>query len=192
MGDTSMLLKPVSTIRDALPLDLAEQARGLFLAADFPHQLYADAQYYANQFADGGFGIPTPDELYQTDFHKLDGFPGVREILFDHVFPLVRKYTGRSITKGRNFYYKLHAGGHLRLHKDNYAGHTGFVWHLSKDWKWDWGGLMIAIDGEQASATLPVFNTLVIIDHERAVPHLVTQVAPWAREPRMMVTGIMQ
>ena len=83
-------------------------------------------------------------------------------------------------------------GDHLRLHTDDYAGHTGYVWHLSKGWKWDWGGLMIAVEGEKGTATLPVFNTLVLIDHGAAIPHCVTQVAPWAKEPRYVLTGILR
>ncbi len=187
-----MTVLPVSIIRDALPLDLAERARALFLETEFPFVPFSHATHFGIQFPDGGFGIPDHDEIYQTEFCKIDSFPAVRDIVFQHVLPVVSDFTGREINGANNFYYKLFAGDHLRLHNDAYAGHTGFVWHLSKGWKWDWGGLMISVDGEVASAALPVFNTLVIIDHSAAVPHCVTQVAPWAREPRMMVTGIVK
>ncbi len=160
----------VSIIRDALPIEQAERARAMFLEMDFTHAPFQDAAHFARQFPDGGPGIPDADELY----------------------PKVEQETGRACRSCVLKLYKMPAGAHLRLHRDNPLGHTGFVWHLSKGWKWDWGGLMVALDGEQASATLPAFNALVLIDHAAAVPHLVTQVAPWAKEPRMVVTGILR
>ncbi len=185
-------MTPLALLRDALPIELAEQARAIFLATAFPHAPYHDATHFQREWPDGGFGIPTHDELYQTDFHAAPTLDGVREIVMAGIVPMVAQHTGLIITGGSNRYYKLGAGGHLRLHKDDYAGKVGFIWYLSKGWAWDWGGLLITLDGESATATLPVFNTLVIIDHGAAVPHLVSAVMPWAQEPRMMVTGILK
>lgn len=183
----------VPLIRDALPVELAEQARALFLSAKFKRARFHDPAHFAKLWPTGGFGIPDHDDIYCTDFHSHDGMDEINAMIVSQIIPLVAQATGRKFTKMGNHYYKLFPGGHLRLHRDNASGgHTGFVWHLSKGWKWDWGGLMVAIDGETASATLPVFNTLVLLDHAAALPHLVTQVAPWAKEPRMMVTGILR
>lgn len=183
----------VTIIRDALPIDVAEQARSFFLSTEFDHKPFEDPRHYAVNFPNGGFGIPDHDEVYCTDFHAGGEHARPLEpIIVNHIAPLLFTTTGRPASNAMSFFYKLNPSGHLRLHKDDSFGHTGFVWHLSRNWKWDWGGLMIAVNGETASATLPVFNTLVIIDHEAAVPHLVTQVMPWAKEPRMMVTGILR
>ncbi len=187
-----MSYEDVIIIRDALPERLAEYARTLFLERSFDWAPFGDPAHYARTFPDGGFGIPSHDELYTTDFHRLPSCPEMQHLVAEEIVPLIRRTTGRLTVDASIYFYKLHAGGHLRLHKDDYAGHTGFVWHLSKGWKWDWGGLMIAVDGETASVTLPVFNSLVILDHSKALPHLVSQVAAWAKEPRMMVTGILR
>lgn len=181
-----------TVISDALPIDIAEQARALFMEREFTHAPYGDPKQFYHQFPEGGLGIPDSDEVYQTDFHTRLSFPEMDRIVSDQIIPLVHRAAGRTSEQSAVYFYKLMPGGHLRLHRDDYAGHTGFVWHLSKNWKWDWGGLMIALDGDGASVTLPVFNSLVILDHSKAIPHCVTQVAPWAREPRMMVTGILR
>lgn len=181
----------VVTIRDALPVETAETARKLFMERQFAHEPFEDARHYSRNLR-AGFGIPTADEIYRTDFHTAKDFPEIGEIIVRDIVPIARKAMNRTSTRCLMYCYKFEAGGHLRLHQDSWGGHTGFIWHLSKNWKWDWGGLMVAIDGEKATATLPVFNTLVLIDHAQRTPHLVTQVAPWAKEPRMVVTGIMQ
>ena len=179
----------VQIIRDALPLELAEECRALFLEAQFGRMPNEDGDFFGKTFPEGGFGIPSPDEVYITDF-ETGNIPRVRDIVGSHVVPAARAAMRCPVNGARLYFYKFPVGGHLRLHTDKYAGHSGFVWHLSKNWAWDWGGLMIDVDGEIGNATLPVFNSLVLIEHSKAVPHLVTQVAPWAKEPRMIVSGI--
>ncbi len=182
----------LTIIRDALPLDLAEETRALFLATEFAHAPFGDPAQFARTFPDGGRGIPDAGEVYQTSFRSHPGLPVKREAI-EGIVRLAGLMTGRlACAAGAFYFYKMLPGDHLRLHKDDYAGHTGFVWHLSKGWKWDWGGLMVSLDGDGARATLPEFNTLVVIDHAQGLPHLVTQVAPWAKEPRMTVTGILR
>ena len=44
------------------------------------------------------------------------------------IFPLIRQNIQTEFSKCALYSYKLIAGGHLRLHKDDYAGHTGFIW----------------------------------------------------------------
>ena len=183
----------VSVIRDALPVEAADRARELFIATKFRRAPFYDIAHFAKCWPSGGFGIPAHDEEYCTDFHSHDGIPEIEAIISGRIIPLAQKATGKTFTKFSRFYYKLFAGAHLRLHRDNtHGGRVGFIWHLSKNWAWDWGGLMIAVNGEEASATLPVFNTVVLLDHKDGLPHCVTQVAPWAKEPRMMVTGILR
>ncbi len=182
----------VTVIRDAFPLEMADRARELFIATKFRRAPFRDRPHFARCWPAGGFGIPDHDEEYSTDFHKHDGIPEIDAMIVNQIIPRIQQETCRTFEKLAKFYYKLFAGAHLRLHRDNtHGGQIGFIWHLSKNWKWDWGGLMIAVDGGRASATLPVFNTLVLLDHKDGLPHLVTQVAPWAKEPRMMLTGIL-
>jgi hypothetical protein len=182
----------VVVVPNALPTEVAEEARALFLATPFKHAPLTGTDQFKRFFPNGGLGIPDHNETYLTDFDTHDDLPRIKELIQTHIAPILRRETNRQITKGQHFNYKLGAGQHLRMHTDDYAGHTGFVWHLSKDWKWDWGGLLISVKDGKGTATLPVFNSLVIIDHAKAVPHCVTQVTPWAKEPRMMVTGIMR
>lgn len=184
-------------IPDFLPLPTAEEARALFQATEFDPAPFEDPEHFNRRFPLGGPGIPSPDELYTTSFSRKTDLAQIKAIAHHHIVPKVKEITGRDSRQGRLYCYKMHQGDHIRLHTDNYAGHTGFVWHLSKDWKWDWGGLLITVEQDMdtskvtATATLPKFNALTLIDHAAAVPHTVTQIAPWAKEPRMIVTGIL-
>ena len=123
------------------------------------------------------------DETYSagfwiTEFLDVD----INEIFYKHLLPEM----GGIIPKGQVYLhgYKLTAGDHYRLHVDD-RGDTGFIWYLSKNWKPDWGGLLLETD--TMKVTVPQFNKLVV--RQANTPHLVTSVERWAKEPRYMLVG---
>lgn len=78
--------------------------------------------------------------------------------------------------------------GHDDRHED--AGRLyAYVLNLTPRWRPEWGGLLgfPGEDGEALEAFVPAFGTLNLFRVPQ--PHLVTQVADFAPEPRLSVTG---
>lgn len=83
-------------------------------------------------------------------------------------------------------------GQFLQLHHDvnpDEDWRYAYVLNLSREWRADWGGLLHFVDAEGniVDTFLPRWNSLSLFK----VPygHFVSLVAPWAREPRLAVTG---
>lgn len=83
-------------------------------------------------------------------------------------------------------------GEFLRWHDDKHDDERrrfAYVLNLSRDWEADWGGLLQFIDarGSVVDTFVPRFNSLSLFK----VPfgHVVTPVAPWAKQPRLAITG---
>jgi len=83
-------------------------------------------------------------------------------------------------------------GQFLRLHDDKHAEEGrryAYVLNLTRDWEPDWGGLLHFADaaGNVVDSYVPKWNSLSLFK----VPahHYVSLVAPWAREPRLAITG---
>jgi len=78
--------------------------------------------------------------------------------------------------------------GHDDRHED--AGRLyAYVLNLTPRWRPEWGGLLAFTDGEGdvTQTFVPAFGTLNVFRVPQ--PHLVTQVADFAPEPRFSVTG---
>ena len=83
-------------------------------------------------------------------------------------------------------------GEFLRTHDDRHeqeARRFAYVLNLSREWEADWGGLLHFVDddGGVSESYVPKFNSLSLFK----VParHHVGLVAPWARQPRLAITG---
>ena len=83
-------------------------------------------------------------------------------------------------------------GQFLRLHDDHHAVENrryAYVVNLSRDWEADWGGMLhfVAADGSVEEVFMPRFNSLSLF----RVPHrhFVGLVSPWAKQPRLAITG---
>jgi SM-20-related protein len=64
-----------------------------------------------------------------------------------------------------------------------------YVINLTRDWQADWGGLLQFIDasGAVVDTFLPRYNALSLFRVPQG--HAVSLVAPWARTPRLSITG---
>jgi len=83
-------------------------------------------------------------------------------------------------------------GFFLNSHNDHVEGRDrlfAYVLNLSREWRTDWGGLLLFHDeaGNVAEGYAPAFNALNLF----AVPqrHSVSLVAPFAGAPRLSITG---
>lgn len=88
---------------------------------------------------------------------------------------------------------RYRSGHFLRLHNDKQDDEQrthAYVINLSRDWLADWGGLLEFVDpsGKQVLQTFtPHWNSLSLFKVPQL--HQVTPVNPWARSPRLSITG---
>jgi 2OG-Fe(II) oxygenase superfamily len=71
--------------------------------------------------------------------------------------------------------------------KPNEVRTVAFVWHLSKDWRPEWGGALYWCP--TLRYVPPSFNTLALFVVTRVSTHFVTQVSPYARTKRLAING---
>ena len=99
--------------------------------------------------------------------------------------PATRRFVGALAgrdcagpTTGAPSWYR--AGDHSLPHTDWVGQRTvAYVWHLSKDWRPEWGGALYWAQAEHAVATYPAsFNSLVLFSVTTKSAHFVTTVAP--------------
>ena len=83
------------------------------------------------------------------------------------------------------------AGDHLRIHRDLYAGEFGFTYYLTKNWKWDWGGIVNYYMRQEKTMVpiLPQYNRVVIRNEAVELEHYVSPVADFALQTRNSING---
>lgn len=87
---------------------------------------------------------------------------------------------------------RFNRGDFLTRHQDVVTEEqrkAAFVINLSQEWHPDWGGLLqfFQPDGTSRDAWSPEFNTLSLFDVSHV--HSVTCVSPFARMPRLAISG---
>lgn len=182
-------------VKDALPLQVAETLRDLFLKAHFePVKQDFDGKYETEFKSECG-DLPKADERYQASFDRsrnLAADPVLQAIYLRWIAPVLAVKFGTKGEGATLFAYRMTAGDHFRVHVDGNSGPLGFILYLSKGWKWDWGGILMTLVDGVMQPTLPRFNSLVLTDHGKKPPHFVTPVAAYAREPRYMLVGFLK
>jgi hypothetical protein len=183
----------MSIVEDAFPLEVAEAARARFAAAEYERIDQVREHHYEHVFKTDSPYLPKAGEPYLARFWRsraLECDPFVTELYAAHIRPVLQQLSALPAQKVDLRAYRMTEGDHQRIHIDQYAGEVGFIYYLSKDWKWDWGGLLMTAHGDEVTASLPKFNQLIVLNHARArPPHCVTPVTPFAREPRYMLVG---
>ena len=194
--DNLQTLNGYTVVSNSVDIEQAEKARKAFLEADYDLIKQVRRGHFQRMFPNEVAPVPSHEETYTAEFHRssyLEKTDLIGEIFRNYILPKVQKFSAHELSKFDLRAYKLTEGGHFRIHLDDYTAEVGFIWYLSKEWKWDWGGLLLAIDqNKQAKVFLPEWNQLIILEHaSKQVPHCVTTVEPYAREPRMMLVGFL-
>ena len=183
----------MTIIADALQADVAEQAREQFVAAEYELIDQVRERHYEHVFKTDSRYLPQPGEPYLARFRRARGLetgPFLRPFYEQHIKPFLDSLAGVTSKAVDLRAYQMLAGDHQRVHIDEYAGPVGFIYYMSKGWKWDWGGLLLTAQGDEVTASIPKFNQLIVLNHGKArPPHCVTPVTPFAREPRYMLVG---
>jgi len=180
-----------------VPLELADEIGAMYTDASWDTVHQHRKGYYAREFTKTTKGIPSHNEDYTASFCRsgfLESSEKIQNAVHQYIMPIITSVISKEWIRTADIElraYKLVNGGHFRLHKDDYRAAVGFIWYLSKDWKWDWGGLLLTLDNTNiGKAYLPEYNKLVVLDHESTQnAHCVTTVTCTALEPRLMLVG---
>jgi SM-20-related protein len=111
----------------------------------------------------------------------------------EYVLSLIREISGHQDIRAASAQATRYLPGnfltrHNDLHPDE-GRRVAYVMNFTPEWHPDWGGLLqfYQQDGTPRDAWAPQFNTLALFDVEHV--HAVTFVAPYARIPRLSITG---
>lgn len=105
---------------------------------------------------------------------------------------LISEISGEQIIHTSAQATRYISGQYLTRHTDVVESEGrvyAYVLGVSKNWHPDWGGLLQLFerDGTPTTSYAPRFNSLVVFDVKKV--HSVTYVAPYAKGPRLSVTG---
>ncbi len=143
-------------------------------------QLY----YETHRLTDSGEPYRDPTSVLAKLVAFLEG---------EELLSFVRTVTGEDGIAFADAQATRYGPGHfLTTHDDGIAGKNrvaGYIFNMTPFWQADWGGILLFIDkdGQVAEGFVPCFNALNILKVPQ--PHLVSQVAPFARAKRLSVTG---
>ena len=133
-------------ITNAVDVDVADRVRCMYENADYDLIHQTRKGHFHRMFPGEGFletGIPDETETYSATFYRsrfLETSELIRKTFNDCILPKAQKFVSKTLTDFDIRAYKLESGGHFRLHLDDYTADVGFIWYLSKNWRWDWGG----------------------------------------------------
>ncbi|PCK32087.1 2OG-Fe(II) oxygenase [Pseudoalteromonas piscicida] len=130
--------------------------------------------------------------------HSVDaGSPEILQSLYnnlnsDAVQSCFSHISGQQIIHTSAQATRFIGGQYLTRHNDVVEAEGrvyAYVLSLSKNWHPDWGGLLqfFERDGTPTQSYAPKFNSLVVFDVRKI--HSVTYVTPFAKAPRLSVTG---
>ncbi len=125
---------------------------------------------------------------------NLEFLHGVFDYLnSEEMLALIRQITGHSDIRSADAQYTRYTPGQfLTRHRDDHASEgrrVAYVLGFSQHWHPDWGGLLqfFSDDGTARDAWTPAFNTMALFDIRHV--HSVTYVTPFAKQPRLSLTG---
>jgi len=187
----------IEQLNNVVPNEIALKIRQAFIDADYDEVIQKRRKKYTLEKDEKFQATPDPQEVFSAHYHRsryLENSALIKKVYEEYILPVIIQRTNCVFLHHDLRCYKMTSGGHFRIHKDDYQSSFGFIWYLSKDWKWDWGGLLITVnEGLSANVYIPQFNNLVIIDHQEGqIPHFVSEVAIHALEPRLMLVGFLQ
>ncbi|MFC4701312.1 2OG-Fe(II) oxygenase [Glaciecola siphonariae] len=105
----------------------------------------------------------------------------------------IRKMTGHDDITGANGQATRFYPGHFLTRHNDVNEHdnrkVAYVLNFTPEWHPDWGGLLQFYhdNGNPKDTWVPIFNSLALFDVTH--PHAVSYVAPFARKPRIAITG---
>jgi hypothetical protein len=134
-------------------------------------------------------GDPTGDYLHP--YLKI-----FQSDVFKNYLSKITGYDNLGYSDAHTFVSNYGPGDFNGPHTDGDNGRIAFVYHLSKDWRPQYGGLFMRMDWDWQTVNkviVPPFNTLSIFDTQwqgqQGAPHLVSEVAQGCNNRRISYTG---
>ena len=132
-----------------------------------------------------------PTEPYLHPYLKVFQTQMFREYLCK-----ITGYDSLEYHDSHTFVSNYEAGHYNGPHTDGNNGKIAFVYHLSKDWVPQYGGLFMRMDWDWKTVNkvvVPPFNTLTVFDTQfdgrEGAPHLVSEVVQGCNNKRISYTG---
>ena len=199
-------------IRDVLPVDDAQSLTEAVARAPFRHVLsfgekpisLSDAEVKAmpadqrQELSRRMVDAAGRGDGYQYNGIHLDRseVPALQEfhafLNSDAMLGFIRTVTGEPVQRADAQATRYFHGHYLTRHIDQMAGEDrriAYVFSMTPEWHPDWGGLLqfFEKDGTPRDTWSPGYNVLSLFHTDHI--HSVTYVAPYARAPRLSVTG---
>ena len=185
----------LTLIDNVLPDDVYDNIVDIFYNGKFEEisQEYEDR--YKLWETPSNKNFPSPDEVYIANFWaslEVSMHPDVKSAFKTYIRPIMDEITGGTagLFRHQAIRYNNNGKDFLRTHYDDYMGHAGYILYLLKeDWKYDWGGFLSTVIGNEIVSFIPKRNTMMVIDHSKRMPHWVTPVNDWSKENRNTLIG---
>jgi|TARA_R110001592_G_scaffold3085_2_gene17213 Rps23 Pro-64 3,4-dihydroxylase Tpa1-like proline 4-hydroxylase len=152
---------------------------------------YAEQEFGLNNFS-YSFHRTLDNHFDDCDCYECQ----IRKFLNDkESHDLISEVTNLKITGSNEVFAACYVpGDFLSPHQDSPNGIVGFVLHLTKDWKPQYGGLLHFLNDEGTiveNIEVPKFNslTLFLLPEDKGKLHYVSHVNPGSNEIRLSLTG---
>ena len=189
-----------SVVDDLLSPEDAGAVSDAFVGADWDMRYdQVRESHYSHVFAwnQDDFPVtenfPTAKEPYLAQFSRsqsLEGTSLIKRVVENNIGPVLNRHFDKNVTKFDVRCYGMFEGDFMRAHVDDYAGDIGFIYYATRNWVWDWGGLLCIAQGDGVQTLLPKHNRLAIINHGTfRNPHFVSAISSYAQDARFTIVG---
>ena len=164
----------VIVIRDFFPDGVARHIEKLFKETqDWEYRYQRQEDKYRTTFYSEDPLHPGEDEVYSASFHRSNSLRNNEHILRYHedIVAAIPEEIESSDVRC----YNMGLGDHFRMHTDDYGADWNCIYYCTREWKWDWGGMLQMED----EVLFPHFNMLVILNNHKHLPHIVTPIASY-------------
>jgi Rps23 Pro-64 3,4-dihydroxylase Tpa1-like proline 4-hydroxylase len=193
----SLLNTGLSILDDILPLEVANQINEAFNnTTEWTIQNQQEKTHYSTEHKSENIFLPQSKECYYAKFsesYTLKTNPLIKDIFYKYFIPLLQQVSPYTINSIDYRCYKLDKGDHYRSHIDDFLGSINLIYYASKEWRWDWGGILNInshTDQELCYPILPKFNRLVLLNNKIfRSPHHVSSVEHFALNPRYSIVS---
>jgi len=186
----------VKQYENIFPEEIAEKIYNKFInETDWNKIDQVREKHYSHVFKNSSEYLPDEDEEYLSRFWRSEKLSNDKEIKTFLDLYIIKKIEIDYKRKVSNIDVRCHyfdTGDYFRIHFDSYAGSLAVTINLSKNWKWDWGGVLCVPYGENyknMSCFFPKWNSMNILDNGIDFsPHFVTPIQSFAKNKRYTIT----
>jgi Rps23 Pro-64 3,4-dihydroxylase Tpa1-like proline 4-hydroxylase len=189
-------------IDNFLPIDTINEINTIMLQSSYikeeqiregKYKMYKDVHFENKLAWNDSDLIPNDNEDFILNV-GMSKDASQNSLIVSVVRGIIKEYvqflSGEDISKCKISVMKSTKGDSMRCHLDDYNADIGFILYCSKEWKFDWGGLLHMLTGkDEVSTVVPKFNRIVFVLHKKAIPHSVSVIEEYAELDRLSLVG---